>query len=224
MNALSVGHAGLDDAPAARRSRRAASAVTTRLRPTSTAESRGRRRPPLAQPDRERPRRRRRRARPRVVEREERRRAAERRRHGVLEEAVRLRVRRRPGCGCGRRRRPAGRAARSHRRPPAPSPRGPDRSASIAVIRPPSTATSATREPGRRDDRAAADDEVAPPGQPLGDLDLLGALPEAPPADLAQPLLPAVIRQDRREVVRRPAGRPSTRSCTTRTGRRSRTR
>ena len=37
---------------------------------------------------------------------------------------------------------------------------GPDRSGSIAVIRPPSTATSATPRARRRDDRAAADEEV----------------------------------------------------------------
>ena len=79
---------------------------------------------------------------------------------------------------------------------------GPDRSGSIAVIRPPSTATSATREPAAvttvppRTTRSATVSS-------LRDLDLLGALPEAPPPDLAQPLLPALVGQDRREVVRR---------------------
>ena len=46
---------------------------------------------------------------------EERRRAAERRRDRILEEPVRLGVRWRPGCGCGRRRRRAAPAARSRR-------------------------------------------------------------------------------------------------------------
>ena len=62
------------------------------------------------------------------------------------------------------------------------------------------------------DDGAAAHDEVGHGvaiaqaeriTSDLDDLDLLGALPEAAPADLAQAVLPAVVGHDRGEVVRR---------------------
>ena len=75
------------------------SAVTTRLRPMSTAASAAVGSLPLPQPHGERPGGGLRRARPRVVEREERGRAAKRGGDGVLEEAVRLRVGRDAGVG-----------------------------------------------------------------------------------------------------------------------------
>src|SRR4029453_689304 len=37
----------------------------------------------------------------------------------------------------------------------------------------------------------------------LDDLDVLGAVPEATPTDLAQPVVPAVVGDDARKVVRR---------------------
>ena len=80
----------------------------------------------------------------------------------------------------------------------------PPRSGSTAAIRPPSTATSARAGAVRRDDDAAPDEEVGHAATPAStDLDLLGAFPQAPPPDLAEAIRPALVRLDRREVVRR---------------------
>ncbi len=81
---------------------------------------------------------------------------------------------------------------------------GPERSGSIASMTPPRTATSARRDP-------VAVTTVPPRTTSVGhstsrDPDRLGALPEAAPAHLAQPVLPVVVERrgdDRREVVRR---------------------
>ena len=114
---------------------------------------------PLADARAQRPLRGRRRARARVVEREEGRRAAERGRHRVLEEPVRVRVGRDARVGvdvdrAGEDQEPGriDHLGRTGRRPA--------RSGSTASMTPPRTATSASREPRRRDDRPAADDEV----------------------------------------------------------------
>src|SRR4051812_6729380 len=90
------------------------------------------------------------------------------------------------------------------------------RSASTVSIRPPLIATSACREPDavttvpprisesvicKR--RAWRRRPLAPGSGAFDDRDRLGAFPQAAPPDLAQPILPPVVRDDRREVVAR---------------------
>ena len=172
---------------------------------------------PLAQAGQQRALGGRRRAGARVVEGEERRRAAERRRHRILEEPVRLGVGGDAGVGVdvddARQDEQAGRVddlGGGGGEPPQIRLDGRDPAAVDGDVRP--------ARAGRGDDRAAAHHELthhrlrdhdripanrprefvgepsaAPASVHLADRDRLGALPQAAPADLAQPVLPAVV-------------------------------
>src|SRR5262245_6531668 len=86
-------------------------------------------------------------------------------------------------------------------------PAGPARSGSIASMVPPRTATSARNERSAvttvppRTTRSVI--EAEPSGLDLADRDRLGAVPQAAPPDLAEPVGPAVVGFDEREDVGR---------------------
>ena len=196
-------------------------------RPKSMALSAVRGGAPLGQPGPQRSLGRLRRPGSGIVERQERRRAAERRGHGILEEPVGLGIRRDSRVRvhidhAGEDQHP-GRLDHARRTRREPGQIRLDRRDDAAIDRD----VGASRS-GRGHDRTAADDEVRHRALAvdLGDPDRLGTLPETAPADLAQPVLPVVVRPRPRPTQSDwpPAAPPSTPSSSPRTGRRSRTR
>ena len=187
---------------------------------------RRRRGEPLAEPHPQRPRRRRRRSGTRVVEREQGRRPAERRGHGVAEPPVRLRVGRHPCVGVhvdDARQHEQPRCvhdlARARRRPGQVRLDGRDPSARHGDV--------GSERPGRRDDRAAADDEVG--GHPAALSRPRRSRSPAPrPTGSGGPPRAAGPPSRRRAGPSRSGSRPAARLSRTsrrrRTGRRSRTR